>query len=356
MKTRLFTPLTLKGETLRNRLAVSPMCTYSARDGYTNDWHLVHLGSRAVGGAGMVIVEATAVVPEGRITPDDLGLWDDAHIEGLSRIAAFMRAEGAVPAIQLAHAGRKGSTASEWKGGGKFLTPAEGGWQTAAPSALPFAPGWGTPTALSEAAVGEVAGAFVAAARRAVEAGFGAVEIHAAHGYLLHEFLSPLTNRRTDGYGGSFEGRVRLTMEVVEGVRKVLPEGMPLLVRISATDWAEEGWDIDQSVRLAARLKQHGTDLLDVSSGGLLPNVQIPADYGYQVPFARRIKEETDLAVGTVGLITNAVQAETLLVNGDADLILAGREFLRDPYFPLHAAAQLGEPVQWPVQYRRAQR
>lgn len=354
MPAKLFTPLALRAVTLPNRIAVSPMCQYSAQSGYANEWHLVHYGSRAVGGAGLVIVEAAAVRPEGRITPDDLGLWDDHHIPGLRRIASFVEAQGSVAGIQLAHAGRKGSITSEWKGGGRYLPAPDGGWRTVGPSAIPFSDHVPAPIALTAQEARLVATDFAAAARRAVEAGFRVIEIHAAHGYLLHEFLSPLSNSRTDEYGGSFENRVRLTLETVDAVRAVIPESLPLFVRISATDWAEGGWDIEQSVQLAALLKQRGVDLLDVSGGGLVPYAKIPAAPGYQVPFAARIRRETGLKTGAVGLITEPAQAEAVLADGDADLILLGRELLRDPYFPLHAAAALYEDVKWPVQYDRA--
>lgn len=354
MSTHLFSPLTLRAVTLPNRIAVSPMCQYSAQSGYATDWHLVHYGSRAVGGVGLVVVEATAVRPEGRITPDDLGIWDDNHIPGLRRIASFIEANGAVPGIQLAHAGRKGSITSEWKGGGRFLPAQDGGWRTVGPSAVAFSDHVAPPQALTLQEIPLVASDFVAAARRALEAGFRVIEIHAAHGYLLHEFLSPLSNRRTDAYGGSFDNRVRLVLETAEAVRAVVPESLPLLVRISATDWADGGWDIEQSVALAGLLKQRGVDLIDVSGGGLVPYAVIPAGPGYQVPFASRIRREAGIKTGAVGLITGAAQAEAILETGDADLILLGREMLRDPYFPLHAAAELYEDVKWPVQYARA--
>ncbi|WP_298064690.1 NADH:flavin oxidoreductase/NADH oxidase [uncultured Rikenella sp.] len=353
MSTQLFSPLTLRAVTLRNRIALSPMCQYSARSGHTSDWHLVHYGSRAVGGAGLVIVEATAVRPEGRITPDDLGLWDDSHIPGLRRIASFIEAQGCAPGIQLAHAGRKGSTASEWKGGG-YLSAQDGGWRTVGPSAIPFGDRMPAPQTLSAPEVRLVARDFAGAARRAVEAGFRVIEIHAAHGYLLHEFLSPLSNHRTDAYGGSFENRIRLVSETVDAVRETIPDRLPLLVRISATDWADGGWDISQSVKLAHHLKQRGVDLIDVSSGGLVPEAAIPAGPGYQVPFAAAIRKETGIKTGAVGLITEPAQAESILEAGDADLILLGREMLRDPYFPLRAASELYEDQPWPVQYARA--
>lgn len=353
MSTKLFSPLALRAVTLRNRIALSPMCQYSARSGYASDWHLVHYGSRAVGGAGLVIVEATAVRPEGRITPDDLGLWDDGHVPNLRRIASFIEAQGCTAGIQLAHAGRKGSVASEWKGG-RYLSAQDGGWHTVGPSAIPFSDRMPAPRALNEQEARLVAHDFAGAARRAVEAGFRVIEIHAAHGYLLHEFLSPLSNDRTDRYGGSFENRVRLTLETVDAIREAIPDWLPLLVRISATDWAEGGWDIGQSVELADRLRQRGVDLIDVSSGGLVPDAEIPAKPGYQVPFAARIRKEAGIKTGAVGLITEPAQAEAILEAGDADLILIGRELLRDPYFPLRAASELYEDMKWPVQYARA--
>lgn len=353
MPTKLFSPLTLRAVTLRNRIAVSPMCQYSARSGYAEEWHLVHYGSRAVGGAGLVVVEATAVRPEGRITPDDLGLWDDDHIPALRRIAAFIEANGCVAGIQLAHAGRKGSVASEWKGG-RYLSAQDGGWRTVAPSAIPFSDRMPAPKALTPQETRLVAHDFASAARRAVEAGFRFIEIHAAHGYLLHEFLSPLSNGRTDAYGGSFENRTRLVRETVDAVRETIPDSLPVSVRISATDWAEGGWEIDQSVELAGLLKQHGVDLIDVSGGGLVPNAEIPVEPGYQVPFAARIRKEAGIKTGAVGRITDACQAENILEAGDADLILIGRASLRDPYFPLHAATELYEDMKWPAPYARA--
>lgn len=333
---------------------MSSMCQYSAHSGYANDWHLVHYGSRAVGGAGLVMVEATAVRPEGRITPDDLGVWDDNHIPGLRRVASFIEAEGAVAGIQLAHAGRKASITSEWRGGGRFLLAQDGGWHIVGPSEIRFSDQTAVPRALMKPELSLLVNDFAGAARRAVEAGFRVIEVHAAHGYLLHEFLSPLANHRTDEYGGDFGNRTRLLLEVVEAVRAVIPDGYPLFVRISATDWVEGGWDVDQSVELAALLKNRGVDLLDVSGGGLVPYAKIPAGPEYQVPFASRIRRETGIKTGAVGLITGAGQAEDVLVRGDADLILMGRELLRDPYFPLRAAAELYEDVKWPVQYARA--
>ncbi|WP_243384137.1 NADH:flavin oxidoreductase/NADH oxidase [Geothrix alkalitolerans] len=351
--TRLFQPLTLRGLTLPNRIAVSPMCQYQATDGLANDWHLVHLGGLAQGGAGLVITEATAVVPEGRISPDDLGLWNDAQAKALARIAHFIASQGAVPGIQLAHAGRKASNPAPWKGSGSLPAPA-GGWTPVAPSPLPFDAGWTLPTALDEPGILALIEAFMDAARRAVAAGFRVIEVHAAHGYLLHQFLSPLSNHRTDAYGGSFENRTRLVREVVGALRNILPEEVPLLARISATDWVEGGWTLDQSVALAKDLKDLGVDLVDCSSGGLVPRAEIPLGPGYQVPFAARIRAEAGLPTGAVGLITGAEQAEQILAQESADLVLLGRELLRDPRWPLHAAQAMGAEIAWPASYLRA--
>lgn len=350
----LFAPLTIRGVTLRNRVGVSPMCQYSSVDGFATDWHLVHLGSRAVGGAGLVIAEATAVLPEGRISPGDLGIWSDAHVEPLARCARFITEQGAVPGIQLAHAGRKASTAAPWDGGGA-LTPAEGGWQPIfAPSAIPFRPSGPVPEALDEGGIQRVIDAFAAAARRALDAGFRVIELHAAHGYLLHEFLSPLSNHRGDAYGGSLENRARLTMEVVNAVRRVWPAELPLFVRISATDWIADGWDIEQSVALARMLAPLGVDVIDCSSGGIAPGARIPVAPGYQVEFAQRIRRDTSVMTAAVGLITTPHQAESIVRDGCADLVLLAREELRDPYWPLHAARKIGAEIAWPVQYLRA--
>lgn len=352
----LFSPLSLRSITLKNRIAVSPMCQYSSLDGFTNDWHLVHLGSRAVGGAGLVLTEAAAVSPEGRITPHDLGLWKDDHIAGLKRIVDFLTENGAVAGIQLAHAGRKASHTRPWEGG-KGISPGEPeGWQTVAPSAISFAENGLVPTELDTEGLAKVRADFKASAIRALEAGFKIVEVHAAHGYLLHEFLSPLSNHRTDAYGGSFENRIRFVREVVQDVRSVWPDEYPLFVRVSASDWTEGGWTIDDSVQLSMQLKQLGVDLIDCSSGGNVQKAAIPVGPGYQVLFADQIKRETGLPTGAVGLITTPEQAEAILTNGQADLILLAREFLRDPYFPLHAARELGEDITWPVQYERAKR
>jgi 2,4-dienoyl-CoA reductase-like NADH-dependent reductase (Old Yellow Enzyme family) len=350
----LFSPLPQRSLRLRNRIVVSPMCQYSCTDGVATDWHLVHLGSRAVGGAGAVIAEATAVEARGRISPGDVGLWEDAQVEPLARMTRFVRAQGAVPGIQLAHAGRKASTASPWDGGGP-LGLAQGGWTVVAPSAQPFAEGHPLPEALTPAGIAGVVQAFVAAAKRALAAGFELVEIHAAHGYLLHQFLSPLSNHRTDPFGGSFENRIRLLLEVVDGVRAVWPEQLPLWVRVSATDWAESGgWDLPQTVALAMLLKNRGVDLLDCSSGGTLPHAKIPVGPGFQVPFAEVVRREAGIATGAVGLITEPEQAERILAENRADVVLIGRAFLKDPYWPLHAAKALGAELTWPAQYRRA--
>jgi 2,4-dienoyl-CoA reductase-like NADH-dependent reductase (Old Yellow Enzyme family) len=350
----LFSPLSLRSVSLRNRIAVSPMCQYSADGGRATDWHLVHLGSRAVGGAGLVIFEATAVEPEGRISHGDLGLWEDGQVEPLARVVRFVAAQGAVPCLQLAHAGRKASVRPPWEQGGAPLLPDSGGWLPVAPSAARFADGHATPEALTEEGVQARVRAFAAAARRALAAGFQAVEVHAAHGYLLHQFLSPLSNRRQDRYGGSFENRVRLACEVVEAVRAEWPERLPLLVRISATDWAEGGWDLDQAVELARRLKDRGVDLVDCSSGGLLATARVPAGPGFQAGFAERIRREAAVPTGAVGLITGAEQADHVIRSGQADLVLMAREFLRDPYFPLRASVRLGQEGPWPRQYLRA--
>lgn len=349
----LFQPISFRGITVRNRIMVSPMCQYSSEDGFANDWHLVHLGSRAVGGAGIVCAEATAVSPEGRITPYDLGIWKDEHIPKLRQITAFIKSQGAIPAIQLAHAGRKASTARPWERG-QQLRPEHGGWQTVAPSALPFKAGEIPPLALDEQGIRKVIQDFVHAAERAREAGFQIIELHGAHGYLLHQFFSPLSNQRTDAYGGSRENRARLLLEVTEAVRKVWPEEYPIFVRLSCTDWVDEGIQVEDCVWLAAALKAKGVDLIDCSSGGLVPNAQVPVAPGYQVPFAERIRTQGNIATGAVGLITEAEQAEQILQNQQADLIIIARQMLRDPYFALHAAETLQEDVPWPNQYLRA--
>ena len=350
---KLFEPLALRGVILKNRIVVSPMCQYSSVDGFANDWHLVHLGGRAVGGAGLIISEAAAVSPEGRITPDDLGIWKDEHLPMLQRITAFLVAQGSVPGIQLAHAGRKASTLSPWKGEGA-VPENQGGWQVLAPSAVPFADNYPQPEALDAAGIQKVIADFRAAAARSLAAGFRVIELHAAHGYLLHEFLSPLSNHRTDEYGGTFENRVRLLLEVTAATREVWPEELPLIVRISATDWTEGGWNADEAVQLAAMLKVRGVDLIDCSTGGNVPKAPIPVGPGYQVQFAERIREEAGILTGAVGLITTPAEAEAILANGQADVVLLAREFLREPYFPLYAAHELGAEMTWPVQYERA--
>jgi 2,4-dienoyl-CoA reductase-like NADH-dependent reductase (Old Yellow Enzyme family) len=349
----LFEPFALRGLTLKNRLVVSPMCQYSAVDGFANDWHLVHLGSRAVGGAGLLILEATAVSPEGRITPDDLGIWQDEHVDFLRRINQFIEGQGCAPGVQLAHAGRKASTYAPWKGHGAV---AEGGWETVAPSAVAFTDTYPLPVALDAAGIKKVIADFRAAAERSVRAGFKLIEIHAAHGYLLHQFLSPLSNQRTDTYGGSFENRIRLMLEIVAAVRQVVPEDFPVVVRISATDWTEGGWTPDDSVQLSTWLRDRGVDLIDASTGGNVPRASIPVGPGYQVEFAERIRREVGIATGAVGLITTPAEAEAIVANGQADLVLLAREELRDPYFPLRAAHELGADVAWPVQYERAKK
>ncbi|HEX3744370.1 MAG TPA: NADH:flavin oxidoreductase/NADH oxidase [Bryobacteraceae bacterium] len=349
----LFTPLTIREVTFRNRIAVSPMCQYSSEDGFANDWHLVHLGSRAVGGAALVIMEATAVTAEGRISPQDHGIWKDDHIPFLSRIAAFIRQYGAAAGIQLAHAGRKASTYRPGAGSGEVPKEA-GGWQPMAPSAIRFEPKYPMPAEMTHGDIAGVGAAFVSAAQRALAAGFQVVELHFAHGYLVHEFLSPLSNRRTDQYGGSFENRIRFALETAQAVRAVWPERLPLFVRISASDWVEGGWDIDQSVEFARRLRGLGVDLIDCSSGGLDPRQKIQLGPGYQVPFAERIRREAEIPTGAVGLITSPQQADEIVRSGQADLVLLAREFLRDPYFPLHAAKELGDAVPAPNQYLRA--
>lgn len=350
---RLFEPLVQRSVTFRNRLAVSPMCQYSARDGLPDDWHLVHLGSRAVGGAATVIAEATAVSPEGRISPADTGLWNESQTNAWMRINRFIAGQGAVPAVQLAHAGRKASTDAPWRGGGA-VGPEDGGWTPVAPSAVAFDERSPVPEALDAAGIEQVVEDFAAATRRALDAGFQMVEVHAAHGYLLHEFLSPLSNRRTDRYGGDFEHRIRLLLEVVDAVRTAWPEHLPLWLRISATDWVDGGWDIEQSLALAERMKNRGVDLIDVSSGGSVPNAKIPLQPGYQVPFASRIRREAGIATGAVGLLTEPAQVERIVADGEADMVLLARELLRDPYFPRRAAHALGAGIEPPPQYGRA--
>jgi 2,4-dienoyl-CoA reductase-like NADH-dependent reductase (Old Yellow Enzyme family) len=350
---KLFSRFKLRGLEFKNRIFVSPMCQYSAQDGMADIWHQVHLGSRAVGGAGLVMVEATAIAPEGRISPYDLGLWSERHAEALAPIARFIREQGAAPAIQLAHAGRKASTDAPWLSRSP-LGPENGGWQVVAPSAIPFAPGSPLPRELAVAELDGIVAAFAAAARRCLAAGFEVAEIHMAHGYLLHQFLSPLSNRRDDAYGGSLENCARLPLRVARAVRAVWPQDLPLFVRISATDWVEGGWDLAQSLQLCRWLKEAGVDLIDCSSGGLTPDARIPAGPGFQTPFAAAIRQEAGIAVGAVGLITAPEQAEQIVATGLADAVFLARELLRDPYWPLHAARKLGAEVPWPLQYERA--
>ncbi|HEV7380031.1 MAG TPA: NADPH dehydrogenase NamA [Dyadobacter sp.] len=353
MASLLFSPITIKKITLKNRIVVSPMCQYSSVDGFATDWHLVHLGSRAVGGAGLIISEATAVSPEGRISPDDLGIYLDEHIEKLKQITTFIKQQGSVAGIQLAHAGRKASTNAAWKGRGQVPRD-QGGWQTLSASAIPFNEADEAPLEMSQDGIDKLVADFAKATERAVQAGFEAIELHAAHGYLIHQFLSPLSNHRNDNYGGSFENRIRLLVEIIEAVQAVLPADLPLIVRISATDWAENGWDPGQSVALSKILKDKGVDMIDVSTGGLVPHTKIPVGPLYQVPFAAQIKEQVNIVTGTVGLITTSEQAEAILDKGEADLIFLAREILRNPYFPINAAAELNEEIAWPVQYERA--
>ncbi|MCB1024642.1 MAG: NADH:flavin oxidoreductase/NADH oxidase [Acidobacteria bacterium] len=351
---KLFETYKLREIEFRNRIWVSPMCQYSSADGMPTDWHLVHLGSRAVGGAGLVIQEATAVSPEGRISPSDAGIWSDEHATAFKRITTFIKEQGAVAGIQLAHAGRKASTHEPWNGG-KIVQENEGGWQTFAPTAEKFSDDYPLPKEMDEADLEKVMNDFFLAAQRSVAAGFEVIEIHAAHGYLLHEFLSPLSNKRDDKYGGNPENRMRYPLEICRLVRKTVPGSLPVFVRISASDWTEGGWDIDQSVEFCRELKDVGIDLIDVSSGGNLPNADIKAGAGYQVPFSAEIRDRSVIATGAVGLITEALQAEQILQNGEADAILMAREFLRDPYFPFNAAKQLGEELNYvPKQYGRA--
>lgn len=347
----LFSPLRIREVVFRNRIAVSPMCQYSSVDGRATDWHLVHQGSRAVGGAGLVMTEATAVEAHGRISPQDMGIWSDEQVEPLARIVRFIHEQGAIAGLQIAHAGRKASTRRPWEGRGP-VPLAEGGWlPIVAPSPLPFDEGYPVPEALTAEGIDGLLRAFAGATHRALAAGYRVLEIHAAHGYLLHEFLSPLSNRRDDRYGGSFENRTRLVREVAQAVRAVWPERYPLFVRISATDWVEGGWDPDQSVELARQLRPLGADLIDCSSGGLVPHASIPLAPGYQVPFAERIRKEADILTGAIGLITDPLQAEQILGSGRADLVSMARAFLRDPYWPLHAAQALHGEVSWPPQY-----
>jgi len=349
----LFDPLSLRDVTLPNRIAVSPMCQYSAAGGVPNDWHLVHLGSRAVGGAGLVLTEATAVAPEGRISPDDLGLWNDAQVDAFARITAFVRAQGSVAGVQLAHAGRKASTWRPWSGQGA-VPPGQGGWQPLGPGTQPFTSGYPAPRAMAPADIDGAVAAFGEAARRALEAGFSVVEVHAAHGYLLHEFLSPLSNDRTDRYGGDFENRTRFLLRVVERIRQVWPERLPVLVRLSLTDWVEGGWDLPQSIELARRLAGAGVDLIDCSSGGNVPQARVPVGTGFQTSMAAEVKRTAGVKTGAVGMITSPAQADHIVRTAQADCVLLARAMLRDPYWPLHAARELGCQVAWPAQYLRA--
>jgi 2,4-dienoyl-CoA reductase-like NADH-dependent reductase (Old Yellow Enzyme family) len=349
----LFSPIKIRDLTIRNRIFVSPMCQYSAVDGVANDWHLVHLGGRAVGGAGLVMCEATAVSPEGRISPEDLGIWNQDQASSLTRITQFIKGQGATPAIQLAHAGRKAGTAAPWNGGAP-VPISNGGWVPLAPSAISFANGYQTPEAMTLTDIEKVLEQFKRSAHLALTAGFDIVEVHMAHGYLLHEFLSPLSNRRMDNYGRDLAGRMRLPLEVARAIRSVWPDHLPVFVRISTTDWVDGGWDLDQSVVLCHELKKLGVDLIDASSGGLVPDAKIPAGPGFQVPFAERIRKDVGVLTGAVGFITTGEQAESILKSGNADVIFLARQFLRDPYFPLHAAQELGATISWPKQYERA--
>lgn len=354
MSSKLFEKYKIRGIEFRNRIWVSPMCQYSSIDGMPTDWHLVHLGSRAVGGAGLVIMEATAVSPEGRISPSDAGIWSDDHAEAYKKITNFIKSTGAVAGIQIAHAGRKASTGEPWNGG-KKVEKSKGGWETVAPSAIAFSDDYPNPREMTKTEIEKTTEDFVAAAKRAVQAGFEVIEIHAAHGYLFHEFLSPLSNKRTDEYGGGLANRTRFLLETAQKVRESVPENLPVFVRISATDWTENGWDLAQSIELCQKLKNIGIDLIDVSTGGNISTANIPVAPNYQVPFAKEIREKAEIATGAVGMITDAQQAEEILQKGEADAILIAREFLRDPYFPFTAAKELGEEIEYvPNQYRRA--
>ena len=350
---KLFTPIQMRSLTLRNRIFVAPMCQYSCQDGLPDDWHLVHLGSRAVGGAALVMVEATAVSPEGRISPDDCGLWNDAQAEAFAPITHFITAQGAIPAIQLGHAGRKASVAPPWLGG-ETVDVSSGGWQPHAPSPVPFGSGSPEPRELNVSELELICTQFEESARRALQSGFRVVEVHMAHGYLLHQFLSPLSNRRDDNFGGSLENRMRFPMQVARRVREIWPQDLPVMVRISATDWVDGGWDLTQSLALCHHLKELGIDLIDCSSGGLTPDAVIPAGPGFQTPLAAEIRKEVGIATGAVGLITSPAQAEQIIVIGHADVVFLARELLRDPYWPMHAARELKADYAWPVQYERA--
>lgn len=353
MNSQLFSPLKLRSITLKNRIAVSPMCMYSAQNGVPNSWHMVHLGSRAVGGAGLIVVEATGVSPEGRISPGCLGLWNDPQMEAFKPIVSFIKEQGAVPGIQLAHAGRKASHDVAWKRG-RFLSAQEGGWQVLGPSPLPYSPDTAIPKEMDKDDILQLLEDFCSSTQRAINAGFQVIELHMAHGYLMHEFLSPLSNHRQDQYGGSLENRMRLPLQVVEEVRKVMPADLPLIVRISATDWADGGWDLAQSIEFCKELKKRGVDLIDCSSGGNVPHQKISAGPHYQVPFAEAIKKEAEIPTAAVGLITDPLAAEEILASGKADMVFLARELLRHPYWPLHAAKKLGVDIAWPLQYERA--
>ncbi len=350
---KLFSTLKIRNIEFKNRIVVSPMCQYSSENGLPTDWHFVHLGSRAVGGAALVIAEATAISPEGRISPDDAGIWNDEHTEAYKKITTFIKSQNCIPGIQIAHAGRKASTYSPWRGNG-YVQPEDGGWITLAPSAISFSESYSTPKEMSTAEIQMVVEQFRLAAERSIRAGFEVVEIHMAHGYLIHEFLSPLSNKRNDEYGGNFENRSRLALQVAKAVRQTVPQNLPLFVRISATDWVEGGWDVEQSVQLAIRFKEIGIDLIDCSSGGNVAKAVVPFAPAFQIPFAERIKKETNILTGGVGMITTVNQAEEILSKGCSDLIILGRELLRDPYWPLHAAKELKEEIEWPKQYLRA--
>jgi 2,4-dienoyl-CoA reductase-like NADH-dependent reductase (Old Yellow Enzyme family) len=351
----LFTPLQIRSISLKNRIIVSPMCQYSSVDGFANDWHFVHLGSRAVGGAALVFTEATAVLPEGRISPHDLGIWKDEHIEQLKTITKFIEDHGSVPGIQLAHAGRKASITEPWNGD-RLIPVSEGGWKTVSASAIPFSEDKDTPIALDQEGIDNILTAFREAASRALAAGFKVIEIHGAHGYLINEFTSPLSNKRTDKYGGPFENRIRFLLEIIDAIRSVWPADYPLFLRISASDWTEDGWTVEDSVKLATIVKNREVDVIDCSSGGVIPNVKIPAKPGYQVPFAEAVRK-TGILTGAVGIIVEPQQAEDILRQQQADLVFIARELLRDPYFPLRVARELGyDEMEWPVQYERAKR
>ena len=349
----LFSEFRLRDVMFANRIGVSPMCQYSCEDGFANDWHFAHLEARAVGGAGVVFTEAAAVTPEGRISPQDLGVWSDKHFEPLERIARFIKAQGAVPGVQLAHAGRKASVYRPWSGQGS-VPESEGGWRTVGPSPISFGKGYAAPEELSRDGILALQHAFATAAERAYAAGFRTIEVHAAHGYLVHQFLSPLSNRRADAYGGSFDNRTRFLRDCVAAVRSALPDSCPLFVRISATDWTDGGWDLAQSIELSRRLKDLGVDAIDCSSGGNVESAKIPVGPGYQVPFSQSVRREAGVATAAVGMISDPAQADQIIRNGEADMVLIARELLRDPYWPLRAARELGQPMSWPAQYLRA--